>query len=296
MNRQTGWDGFIAFIFIIIIAGVVWAQDKKDTAEKTAATDCIACHESGDSSHRRSYEGWQASAHSKSLDQVKKNASASPDCYSCHSEEGFKAKLQGKKVDVAQKESFSPVTCTTCHSSHESKNPHNLVTEDSESLCTSCHSQRAVLQGRGAKGFEEARSYHSAVDCVSCHMTEANHQMKVLRPDDPGVSDKRMDTCTGCHKDNNRKARAEQIQTWQESFKAEMDPLQEDVKLVTAALKENPDRLSPELKTKWNDARFNLSMLVRDGSRGAHNHDFASAIMASAAKDLGSIKAAVAQK
>ena len=96
----------------------------------------------------RSYVAWAVSAHSKTLGLIVNNAAASPDCYSCHSDEGFKAKLQGKKVDIAQKGSFNPVTCTTCHNPHESKYPHQLVMEDSESLCTSCHSQRAVLQGK----------------------------------------------------------------------------------------------------------------------------------------------------
>ena len=247
--------------------------------------------ESG-SRHRRNYNMWEASGHSKTLNLIINNSQASPECYGCHSDEGFKAKLSGKKIDAAQKESFSPVTCVTCHDPHNSKNPHQLVM-DSEDLCSSCHTQRAVLQGKGARGIEETRSFHSAVDCTSCHMTEGNHLMKVIRPDDPDLSEKRLDTCTSCHKDNNRKARVAQLQEWQTSYKEGIEPLQADINAISAALKERPGLLDDKMKAKWNDLRANLSMLTKDGSRGAHNFDFAAVIMESAAKDLGEIKAAM---
>ena len=126
-------------------------------------------------------------------------------------------------------------------------------------------------------------------------MTEGNHLMKVIRPDDPEVSEKRLDTCTSCHKDNNRKARVAQLQEWQATYKKEMEPLQADMNAIGAALKEKPNLLSDALKTKLNNARANLSMLARDGSRGAHNVDFTSEIMSVAAKDLREIKTAIKQ-
>ena len=242
--------------------------------------------------HRRIYPMWLASGHSKALSVVGSNSQASPDCYRCHSDEGFRAKLMGKALDIAPKADFNPVTCATCHDPHSSKNPHQLVM-DPETLCTSCHTQREVLEGKGAKGIDDIRSVHSAVDCIGCHMTEGNHLMKVIRPDDPGLSAKRLDTCTTCHKDNNRKARAGQIQDWQASYKQAMDPLQADLKTVSTALKAKPDVLDEKLKAKLNDVRANLFILVRDGSRGAHNPDFASEIMSLAAKNLAEIKAAV---
>ncbi len=242
--------------------------------------------------HLRNYNMWEASGHSKALSLVLKNQYATADCYGCHSAEGFAARLQNKKIDIARKESFSSLSCVACHDPHNSDNPRQLIM-DPEKLCASCHSQDAVLKGKGAKGIEETRSFHSAVACVSCHMTEANHLMKVIRPDDPDLSDKRADTCTACHKDNNRKARAAQLQQWQASYKEKMDALQADLKTVSTALKEKPDILSAELKTKFNDVRGNLSILVRDGSRSAHNHDYALEIMTLAGKDLSELKAAL---
>ena len=294
MIQRTIRRSLIAFAFIGTVAGSAIAQEKQP-ATPEGPQDCIACHETG-GNFRRNYTMWKESGHSKSISRIINNSQASADCFACHTDEGFKAKRLGKKVDVARKESFNSVTCVTCHKlPHDSKYPRQLA-DDPETLCTSCHTQRPVLQGKGARGIEEARSFHSAVDCISCHMSETNHLMKLIRPDDPGVSEKRMDTCTACHKDNNRKARAAQIQEWQKSYQAGMDPLQADLGALSAALKENPSLLDDTMKAKLNDVRFNLSILVRDGSRGSHNVDFTAEILSISAKTLREIKAAMPGK
>jgi predicted CXXCH cytochrome family protein len=231
---------------------------------------------------------WEASAHSKALGLIVTNEKASADCYACHSAEGFAAKLQGKKVDLANKANFSTVSCAACHELGNSNNPFKLVM-DSEVLCNSCHTQQSVLKGKGAAGIDEARSFHSSVPCVSCHMTDHNHLMKVIRPDDPDLSDKRSDTCTKCHPD--RKARAAQIQEWQSSYKQNMDALEPDLKTIADALSKNSNALKEEMKKKYNDAKNNISILVKDHSRGAHNRDFTEAIFEQAAKDIRAIKA-----
>jgi predicted CXXCH cytochrome family protein len=259
---------------------------------KLVAIDSAAGPPESGPRHRQIYNMWLSSGHSETLKLLADNKQVSPQCYSCHSAEGFQSKLAGKTVDLAHKESFHAITCSSCHDSHNSSNPHQLVA-DPEKVCTSCHSQRAVLEGKGAKGIDEIRGVHSAVDCFSCHMTGGNHLMKVLRPDDPGLPEKRLDTCTTCHKDNNRKARAGQLQEWQASYKEAMDPLQVDLNTVNAALKNRPRALDDNMKAKLNNVKFNLSLITKDGSRGAHNPDFVTEIMAIAAKELREIKAAI---
>ena len=117
--------------------------------------------------------------------------------------------------------------------------------------------------------------------------------MKVLRPDDTSLSEGRIDTCTACHKDNNRKARAKQLVDWQAWYEETMEPLQAELKAVNALIKENPELLTDPLKAKLDGVNGNLSIIVRDGSRGAHNLDYALEIMALAADDLAEIKAAM---
>jgi predicted CXXCH cytochrome family protein len=291
MNSRVPLNFFIiAGVIAIVIPAA--ADDKKEAGEDSGAQACISCHESA-TNQARKYDMHRSSIHGKALGLVSQNTQASRECYSCHSDEGFKAKLLGTKIDIAQKESFHTVTCITCHSMpHTGKYPHQLVM-DPEDLCSSCHTQRAVLQGRGARGIEETRSFHSDVDCISCHMSEGNHLMKLIRPDDPELSEKRLDTCTACHKDNNRAGRARQLNEWQSTYTEQMDPLQADLKAISVALKEKPGLLNDKAKAKLNDLRANLSILTRDKSQGAHNIDFALEIMSSAARDLAEIKAAM---
>ena len=283
-NAQNPIYACIVFAAIIGIVVVVRAQDKTEIPDHTNFQSCEACHADKQSM-------WEQSGHSKAIGRLA-NAASSADCYACHSTEGFTAKRQGNKVDPAQKAGFHTVSCLACHDPRGGKYPRRLVA-DPEELCESCHRQRSMLKGEGAKGIEDVRNVHSAVSCVSCHMTEGNHSMKVLRPDDPDLKENRVDTCTGCHKDNNRAARARQLQEWQGDYKEKMDMVQADAKAINTATREKPDLLNADLKAKLNNLTFNLSMLERDKSRGAHNHDYALEIMDKAAKDLKELKAAI---
>ena len=82
-------------------------------------------------------------------------------------------------------------------------------------------------------------------------MSEGNHQMKVLRPDDPGLSEKRLDTCTTCHKDNNRVGRVQQIQEWQSTYDGKMKAL-----LADGTNRELSDRAWRILHLKQGDQFF----------------------------------------
>jgi predicted CXXCH cytochrome family protein len=285
MGRQHTWKDALICTIIAASCGIFTmaiAEEKKEIPDHTNFTSCQTCH-------AEKQKMWEASGHSKAINAVLKNDTAPADCYGCHSTEGFAAKRQGNKVDTSKKDTFHTVSCLACHDPRNSKLPHKLVADTGE-LCDSCHPQRDILKGQGARGIEDLRNVHSAVACSSCHMTEGNHLMKVLRPDDPNLSEKRIDTCTSCHKDNNRKARAKQLQDWQSEFKEKMDVLQADVNAINAVLKEKPELLNADLKKKFDDLKFNLSNLVREGSRGAHNFDYALEIMAAASKDLREIK------
>lgn len=242
--------------------------------------------------HLRNYNMWAASPHAKALSLISGNDRAAADCYGCHSAEGFAAKRNGDKVDISRKETFTTLSCVACHDPHNSEQPHQLVMAP-EKLCSSCHSQEGILKGKGAKGIDETKGMHSEISCVQCHMTEANHLMKVIRPDALDLAEKRADTCTSCHKNAGKKDRGARLQQWQASYTQNMDALQADMKVISAALKEKPGTLSAELKARLDTARGNLSLLVRDKSRGAHNIEYALKILEQAGKDINAVKAAV---
>jgi predicted CXXCH cytochrome family protein len=281
--RKVFYAGTVVAAILGIFA-VVRAQELKEIPDHTNFQDCKMCHADKQTM-------WEESGHSKAIGRVT-GSSASADCYACHSTEGAIAKRQGGKVDIAKKDSFHTVSCLACHDPRTSKRPYRLVAAP-EDLCESCHQQRAMLKGEGAKGIDDVRNVHSGVSCVSCHMTDSNHRMKVFRPDDPSLKSNQIDTCTGCHKDNNRPARAKQLQEFQGEYKEKMEPIQADLKAIEAAVKEKPDLLNAELKAKLNGAKFNLSLLERDRSRSFHNWDYALEIMAHAAADFKAIKAAL---
>ena len=242
--------------------------------------------------HLRNYNMWAASPHGKALSLVSSNERASADCYGCHSAEGFAAKLKGQKVDVSQKASFNTVSCVACHDPHNSVNARQLKVSP-EKLCVSCHRQEAMLKGTGAKGIEDTRSFHSDLNCVQCHMTEANHLMKVIRPDAPDLAEKRADTCTSCHTEKSKKDCAARLQEWQSEYEKRMSALQAELKEIAASTKDKPDLLTGEMKGRLNGARGNLSILTADKSRGAHNFLYAAKIMEQAGKDLESIMPAL---
>lgn len=291
MRTQILWKlapGFAGILAMAQLFAGAPAETDKTMPDHGGFQTCQPCH-------GEIYQAWEASGHSKAIGRISSAHTASSDCYGCHSTEGFAAKQKGEKIGPAPAGSFHTISCLACHNPRDSVLPKHLVL-DRETLCSACHSQRAVLEGKGAKGIEDTRSFHSGVSCVSCHMSEGNHRMQVLRPDDARLPENRLDTCTQCHKDNNRKTRAKQLQDWQAGYAESMDPLQADLAKVENALKQKPDLLGADMRAKLADVRANLSIIQRDGSRGAHNLDYALEIMALAAKDLKEIQSTASIK
>jgi len=194
-------------------------------------------------------------------------------------------KTPNRSIQIGGEDWIGPISCVACHTPHHSDNPSQLVMKP-EKLCAECHFQDAVLRGSGAKGVEDTRSLHTAIPCFSCHMTEGNHLMKVLRPDDPDLAESRTDSCSDCHEDKDRKKRAHQIQDWEAWYNETMDPIKADLKTIEIAMKENPDFLNAELKATLDDIKANLSIITKDGSNGVHNLNYALAIMALAKRHL----------
>ena len=124
-------------------------------------------------------------------------------------------------------------------------------------------------------------------------MTEKNHLMKMIRPDDPDLSETRLDSCSSCHEVKDRKMRGDQLLDMEAWYNETMEPVQEDLKFLEEKLSENPNIINAELKTKLKDIRDNLSIIVNDGSNGVHNLDYALEIMYLAKKHIKEIKKAI---
>jgi predicted CXXCH cytochrome family protein len=284
MNKRI--PGKAYFLFNSTLTLAVWAAfaaaaEKKEIPDHASFQSCQACHAEKASM-------WEASGHGKAVAPGANIKPGATDCKSCHAPRNNEV----AKPENTGNDSFHKIACLACHGRQKSEFAHKLVM-DPETLCTVCHTQKPIFLGYGAKGIEDSRNFHSGVPCVSCHMSEGNHKMKVLRPDDPGLTEKRLDTCTTCHKDNNREGRVHQIQEWQSTYDEKMTVLRADLKVIEEALKKKPGRLNAALKSKLDDVNANLSLLEKDGSRGFHNFVFMLEITGNAADDLKKIKAAL---
>jgi hypothetical protein len=278
---SAGIAGFLAAGFIAL----VFAEEKKEIPDHAGFQSCQACH-------AEKQDMWESSNHGKAIRQIVNINPSATDCSGCHSPAGLESEQFNTTVDNAEQEGFHRISCLACHARQTTEYDHRLVI-DPEKLCDVCHTQRAIFWGKGAKGIEDSRIYHSGVPCIGCHMTEGNHRMQVLRPDDPGLTEERLDTCTACHMDNNREARAEQIQDYQLTYEESMAPMLEDIKAIEEALKKTPNLLDASLKSKFEDVKANLALLEEDGSRGFHNFVFFLEISSLASRDLKEIKAII---
>jgi hypothetical protein len=290
MKKHCRWNAAfvsagVVGILMAGIAALVLADEKKEIPDHAGFQSCQECH-------AEKHNMWEASNHGKVIAQIANNAPAATGCDGCHSSKRPEAGQHGPTAADPKKESYHKVSCLACHARQKSEYDHRVVL-DPEKLCGLCHTQRSVFWGKGAKGIEDSRNFHSGVACASCHMTEGNHTMKVLRPDDPGLTEKRLDSCTACHKDNNRAARVQQIQEWQSTYDENMAPLLADVMTIEAALQKTPGLLNASLKSKFDDVKANLSILEKDGSRGFHNFAYSLEITSLAAGDLQEIMAAI---
>jgi predicted CXXCH cytochrome family protein len=281
-ERKSGKAYFVfgGIITLAAWAAYVVANEKKEIPDHSNFQSCQC--------HAETISMWEASGHSKAIALVAGNKQGSTDCKSCHTPQNS----ANAKPENTNNDSFHKISCLACHALQKSEFAHKLVM-DPDALCAVCHTQEPIFWGHGAKGIEDYRNFHSGVSCISCHMTEGNHKMKVLRPDDPGLAEKRLDTCTACHKDNNRKGRVQQIQEWQSIYNEKTKSLLADVNAIDEALKKKPGRLNAALKSKFDDVKANLSLMEKDGSHGFHNFDFMMEITDNAAAGLKKIKAAI---
>lgn len=259
------------------------AEETKSIPDHTHFQSCQGCHADKN-------KLWEESSHGKAIRQTVHYAAGTAECSGCHSQ--AKPNAPAKTAALPQ-ESNHKEACLACHSRQKTEHSKRLVM-DPQKLCATCHFQSDVFLGLGAKGIEDSRNFHSGVLCYTCHMTEKNHDMKVIRPDDPALAgSKRQDSCTACHVDNNREARVRQIQEWQSTYKENMPPLQADVKMIAGALAKNPKALKVPMQAKFEDVKANLAILEKDGSTGFHNFVFMLEITSMASKDLKAIKAAI---
>jgi cytochrome c556 len=119
-------------------------------------------------------------------------------------------------------------------------------------------------------------------------MANNNHLMQVVKPD-AAITAGSDDACTTCHKDSDRETRAAYLNMWENTTTKRIDALKADIKVIEAT----GTTLPADLKVKLDTVKTNIGFIEADGSKGAHNFNYASKILTAAQKDLATVKAFV---
>ncbi|HWI50705.1 MAG TPA: ammonia-forming cytochrome c nitrite reductase subunit c552 [Symbiobacteriaceae bacterium] len=265
--------------------------------------------------HKGAVGGWAISGHANATNLLAERGESylnRQECIKCHSTAAGKMIAEGKTF-VASKDMVNDgVSCVACHDPHGSNNPASLKM-DAQALCMSCHSvarggapvaqigttraphspQGDMVQGISAIGVAPTKGPHSEVGCIECHMTDANHEFKIVKPADV-IGTTRKDSCSACHTNSSPEARDVYLTMWEESINAKVAAVKADVAIIDAAVKANPNVLGTK-KADYENARANYWMVEKDNSKGAHNFEYAIKVITKAQKDITAIKTAIGQ-
>lgn len=243
------------------------------------------------SSHTRQYPFLVVTGHASALPDLKGSGHAQDRCLKCHSADYRQSVEAGKPITMAQAQ--ESITCVVCHDPHEETGYPSQLKTSKEEICADCHNSeipvgsaykpgttvhhpnREFLNGYGAIEIPNTVSVHYAqgVTCVDCHMTDGNHEFKVILPKDvKGTSAK--DSCDSCHTNSTPDIRQSYIDMWQNTVTTKLDALNPRIKADKAKAATNPT-----LKILVDKSATNISMIVADGSNGAHNFEYAMKII-----------------
>lgn len=287
-------------------AHILSRGDKTKISMSIGNESCDKCHGKG-----RQGEELATMGHSTSVSQfvgagkyVAYNQKAGGSCFGCHSTEYRLS--EGAKPQLAEVK--TSISCNACHDAHEN-NFEAQLREEKEALCADCHNseikpgttytpgtavhhpQKEMNEGWGAIGVSNTPAVHYKVGatCVDCHMTTINkgpnHKFAVVTPEEALEKNMKFDSCTGCHTTSDREIRQSYINFWQGNVKKKVSDLQALVDAAKAKVAVNPN-LAPEVKALYDTASTNLSMVVADASKGAHNYEYAMKILGAVEKNI----------
>jgi nitrate/TMAO reductase-like tetraheme cytochrome c subunit len=217
-------------------------------------------------------------------------------CHSCHGEEGHIEHIGDSVFMHATHVTEHKVECFECHDEiHHGLLPLEPPRPASKEGCGACHvdaheAVRNVYSGTGARDVADrpSRMYVTRVVCAACHTGRAARTIEAAaHPHRDGhgahVAAAGAVDCIHCH----GTGFAPMLEEWQAAVGGELDrlgPLLEELEAEAA-----PDAGEPrELLAA---ARWNYEMIAFDGSRGAHNPNYALDVLADVAERLDRVAA-----
>jgi DmsE family decaheme c-type cytochrome len=164
---------------------VTFGKKATVTAQAQSAS-CLTCHKGGNNMH------WDGGAHASNdvtcstchtvhqqHDKVRDKATQVEVCFACHKQQRSDA---NKLSHHPMKE--GKVTCSSCHNPHGSSAPKQLVKNNVNETCYSCHTEK-----RGPFLWEHPPA---SDDCVICHTPHGSNQPAMLKARAPFL-------CASCH-------------------------------------------------------------------------------------------------
>lgn len=265
---------------------------------------CGVCHQSchglcGENHHPQ-HEQWSTSLHAVALQSIQWLPETEDECLQCHSTD-YRLAPPGQKPTVW--EAVFDIECVACHNPHGGPNSGQLRRPTWE-LCSDCHRmglleppatpaqpQKEVLHGAGGfrldgRPMDGPYSLHWAgipTECVQCHV----HAEPYGGPQQPVNSghtfQANMRACLPCHSEATATLL---VQNAREEI---------ELRLLTVAryfdpfdpLYIDPAELDPEEYEPYLFAKFNYEVVQADKSCGAHNANYARALLGETETFLG---------
>lgn len=251
------------------------------SGESLGRNECTTCHgapeeeiQVGDLSFRhREYIDRGVSCNLCHRDVIRGEGLARKNrCNSCHGEAAHIERFDDLEFIHENHITLHKVECTECHDEIE----HGLTDRHEPEVggdCAQCHPARhgeqwSVYAGQGAAGIESQPSpmYQTRVDCSACHRDFWGKSHAA------GSSRATEVACLHCHGAGFTGMQA----SWQQEVEAALPPLE-------AALQELPtEGAGEEADRALAEARQNLDLIRRDGSKGVHNIRYALAALRAA--------------
>ncbi len=144
-----------------------------------------------------------------------------------------------------------------------------------------CHAlAKNMLAGTGGEGVLDTPGLMSeGVECTNCHVEvpgRTKHHPISLKAD--------TQTCVNCHEEGY----AKMVAGWQVDYQTRLNHLEElYASLGLQYLSSSKRKL---LGTLLGDAEYNLELIRKDGSRGAHNLDYINALADKTTRNLNYIQ------
>lgn len=164
--------------------GVAGKRTSTPVGDRNSA--CLGCHEGGKRTH------WQTSLHASrdvactschqihtSHDKVRDKRDQSQVCFTCHKEQRAQITRPSRHPIPEGK-----VTCSDCHNAHGSAGPKNLVRDNVNDTCYSCHMEKRGPFVRTHQPVQE--------DCSICHNPHGSTTANLLKARSPFL-------CQQCH-------------------------------------------------------------------------------------------------